>query len=198
MKMKSLSRVRLLATPWTAVHQAPPSMGFSRQEYWSGVPLLVTPKCMFPAVGRISPMTSPTSTGNWGSETTKWMDCRAYTVTLSCKILKNAWAPILIITYPWKLVAVSETLAVFWFVIQYWKVIQLYYIRFFVMVIVQATFWSAFPPHQKVIWVLSFKLVELFLKFKFRLLISSVVSGGGEGNPLQHSCLENPMGGGAW
>ena len=34
-----LSRVRLLATPWTAAHQAPPSMEFSRQEYWSGVPL---------------------------------------------------------------------------------------------------------------------------------------------------------------
>ena len=39
MKVKSLSRVRLLATPWTAAHQAPPSMGFSRQEYWSGLPL---------------------------------------------------------------------------------------------------------------------------------------------------------------
>ena len=39
MKVKSLSRVRLLATPWTAAHQASPSMGFSRQEYWSGVPL---------------------------------------------------------------------------------------------------------------------------------------------------------------
>ena len=39
MKVKSLSRVRLFATPWTAAHQAPPSMGFSRQEYWSGVPL---------------------------------------------------------------------------------------------------------------------------------------------------------------
>ena len=38
-KVKSLSRVRILATPWTAPHQAPPSMGFSRQEYWSGVPL---------------------------------------------------------------------------------------------------------------------------------------------------------------
>ena len=38
-KMKSLSRVRLLATPWTAAYQAPPPMGFSRQEYWSGVPL---------------------------------------------------------------------------------------------------------------------------------------------------------------
>ena len=39
MKVKSLSRVRLLATPWTAAYQAPLSMGFSRQEYWSGVPL---------------------------------------------------------------------------------------------------------------------------------------------------------------
>ena len=35
----TLSRVGLLATPWTAAYQAPPSMGFSRQEYWSGVPL---------------------------------------------------------------------------------------------------------------------------------------------------------------
>ena len=38
-KVKPLSRVRLLATPWTAAYQAPPSMGFSRQGYWSGVPL---------------------------------------------------------------------------------------------------------------------------------------------------------------
>ena len=39
-KVKLLSRVRLLATPWTAAYQAPPSMGFSRQEYWSGVNVL--------------------------------------------------------------------------------------------------------------------------------------------------------------
>ena len=39
MKVKSLSCVRPSATPWTAAYQAPPSMGFSRQEYWSGVPL---------------------------------------------------------------------------------------------------------------------------------------------------------------
>ena len=38
-KVKSLSRVRLLATSWTAAYQAPPFMGFSRQQYWSGVPL---------------------------------------------------------------------------------------------------------------------------------------------------------------
>ena len=38
-KVRSLSRVQLFSTPWTAAYQAPPSMGFSRQEYWSGVPL---------------------------------------------------------------------------------------------------------------------------------------------------------------
>ena len=38
-KVKSLCCVWLLATPWTAAYQSPPSMGFSRQEYWSGVPL---------------------------------------------------------------------------------------------------------------------------------------------------------------
>ena len=39
LKVKSLSCVRLFTMPWTAAHQAPPSMGFSRQGYWSGVPL---------------------------------------------------------------------------------------------------------------------------------------------------------------
>ena len=41
--VKSLSCVRLFVTPWTVAHQAPPSMGFSRQEYWSGLP--------FPSLG---------------------------------------------------------------------------------------------------------------------------------------------------
>ena len=45
-KVKSLSRVRLLVTPWTAAYQAPPPMGLSRQEYWSGVPLLNQIPCM--------------------------------------------------------------------------------------------------------------------------------------------------------
>ena len=44
-KVKSLSRVWLLATPWTAAYQAPPSMGFSGQQYCSGVPL-PSPNCM--------------------------------------------------------------------------------------------------------------------------------------------------------
>ena len=51
MKVKSLSRVRLLATPRTAAYQAPPSMGFSSQEYWSGLPL---PSSNLSTSGRIS------------------------------------------------------------------------------------------------------------------------------------------------
>ena len=46
MKVKSLSRVRLLATPWTVAYQAPPSVGFSRHEYWSGVPLPSPNECL--------------------------------------------------------------------------------------------------------------------------------------------------------
>ena len=41
-KVKSLSRVRLFATPWSVAYQDPPSMGFSRQEYWSGLPSKVS------------------------------------------------------------------------------------------------------------------------------------------------------------
>ena len=51
-KVKSLSHVQLLVTPWTAAYQTPPSMGFSRQEYWSGVPLpspiTLAEPCHFP------------------------------------------------------------------------------------------------------------------------------------------------------
>ena len=42
--LRHFSRVRLCATPWTAAHQAPMSLGFSRQEYWSGLPFLL--QCM--------------------------------------------------------------------------------------------------------------------------------------------------------
>ena len=46
-KVNSLSRVRLLATPWTAAYQAPPSMGFSRQEYWNGCHCLLPSQAIF-------------------------------------------------------------------------------------------------------------------------------------------------------
>ena len=45
--VQSLSRVRLLVTPWTAAHQALRSMGFSRQEYWSGVPSPSPVYCLY-------------------------------------------------------------------------------------------------------------------------------------------------------
>ena len=47
-KMNSLSRVRLFETPWTAAFQDPPSMGFSTQEFWSGVPLSSPTGCLVP------------------------------------------------------------------------------------------------------------------------------------------------------
>ena len=53
-KVKSLSCVWLLATPWTAAYQAPPSMGFSRQEYWSGVPSPSPVRLFIPSLIRTS------------------------------------------------------------------------------------------------------------------------------------------------
>ena len=68
-KGKSLSRVRLFVTPWTAAYQAPSSMGFSRQEYWNGVPLpsleILFTKCqiVYDVLNSISFSYFPTSTG---------------------------------------------------------------------------------------------------------------------------------------
>ena len=55
MKVKWLSRVRLFATPWTVAHQAPPSMGFSRQEYWSGLPFPSPGDLPYPGIEPRSP-----------------------------------------------------------------------------------------------------------------------------------------------
>ena len=61
-QVKSLSRVRLFVTPWNVALQAPPSLGFSRQEYWSGLP--------FPSPGDlpdpgIKPRSPPPPIGRW-------------------------------------------------------------------------------------------------------------------------------------
>ena len=53
--MKSLSRVRFFATPWTVAYQAPPSMGFSRQEYWSGLPFPFSGDLPYPGIEPGSP-----------------------------------------------------------------------------------------------------------------------------------------------
>ena len=55
LQVKSLSRVRLFATPWSVAHQAPPSMGFPRQEYWSGSPFLFPGKLPDPGIEPIFP-----------------------------------------------------------------------------------------------------------------------------------------------
>ena len=74
MKVKSLSRVRLFAIPWTIAYQAPPSMGFSRQEYWSGLPFPSPGDLPDPGIEPWSPafqadtLTSePRGKSNWSS-----------------------------------------------------------------------------------------------------------------------------------
>ena len=81
-KVKSLSRVRLLATPWTAAYQAPPSMGFSRQEYWSGVP---SPSPLDGLVLCISTMPAKWHSRFWSPSSPKsqlffffWIYCKSY------------------------------------------------------------------------------------------------------------------------
>ena len=77
--MKLLSRVRLFATPWTVAHQAPPSLGFSRQEYWSGLP--------FPSPGDlphpgIEPtfLASPALAGGFFTTSATWEAPSSHTV----------------------------------------------------------------------------------------------------------------------
>ena len=55
MKVKSLSRVGLFASPWTVAYNAPMSMGFSRQEYWSGLPFLSPEDLPNPGIEHGSP-----------------------------------------------------------------------------------------------------------------------------------------------
>ena len=90
-KVKSLSRVRLLATPWTAAYQAPPSMRFSRQEYSSGVPSPSPCK-----LSRLLPKTITVSFCNhhilpWWSQLTKGLryiilTCQIYLTLLQKKL----------------------------------------------------------------------------------------------------------------
>ena len=78
-KVKSLSRVRLLETPWTAAYQAPPSMGFSRQEYWSGVSL---PSLPFPVFKWLLLLTQSQLSALDKTQTLKYEKiCRNHAVT---------------------------------------------------------------------------------------------------------------------
>ena len=97
MKVKSLSRARLLVTPWTAAYQAPPSMGFSRQEYWSGLPL---PSPAAAAKGNYVPIAiiqvpgsgSPLFPDSPGSHLSgpRWLSSKPAVVGNSCSV---SWLP---------------------------------------------------------------------------------------------------------
>ena len=72
MKAKSLSRVRFFATPWTRAYQAPPSMGFSRQEYWSRVPFPSSGDLPDPRI-ELALLTSPAVAGRFFTTSATWV-----------------------------------------------------------------------------------------------------------------------------
>ena len=88
-EVKSFSRVRLFANPWTVAHQAPPSMDFSRQEYWSGLP--------FPSPGDLpDPGIEPQSPALWADalpsepQGSPFFPCSPLTPSLPCRFLLRA------------------------------------------------------------------------------------------------------------
>ena len=85
-KVKSLSRVRLFATWGTAAHQAPPSMGFSRQEYWSGLPFLSPGDLPDPGIEPRSPALQADAGRRFNLWTTRYIIHIPYSCTLRCTI----------------------------------------------------------------------------------------------------------------
>ena len=81
---KSLSRVRLFATPWTVARQAPLSMGFSRQEYWNGSPFPPSGDLPHPGIEPVS-LTSPLLAGGFFTTSTTW-EALYYPKTLDAPI----------------------------------------------------------------------------------------------------------------
>ena len=71
MKVKSLSRARLLVTPWTVAQQAPLSMGFSRHEYWSGLPCPPPGDVPNPGIEPVS-LKSPALAGEFFTTSAAW------------------------------------------------------------------------------------------------------------------------------
>ena len=90
-KVKLLSCAWLLATPWTAAYQAPPSMGFSRQEYWSGVPLssLVSIKVYLLKTEKLKAF-SLADTGWWPQHPIQFSICPGY-FNIYLNIITKSW-----------------------------------------------------------------------------------------------------------
>ena len=68
--LSRFSRARLFVTPWTVAHQAPPSMGFPRQEYWSGLPFPSPGDLPHPGIEPVSFMSPALACGFFTSSTT--------------------------------------------------------------------------------------------------------------------------------
>ena len=99
-KVKSLSRVRLFVTPWTVAHQAPPSMEFSRQEYWSGLPFPSPGDLPDPGIEPRSPALQADTLASEppGKHLTRWGNIQFLSEKSACE-----WVPEEIPKRPWYL-----------------------------------------------------------------------------------------------
>ena len=83
-----LSHVRLFVTPWTVAHQAPPSMGFSRQGYWSGVPFPTSGDLPDPGTEPVS-LVSPALAGGFCHHCVTWEYAHIIEYYLTTKRKRN-------------------------------------------------------------------------------------------------------------
>ena len=184
-KVKSLSRVRLLAISWTATYQAPPSMGFSRQEYWSGCHCLLWALCV----------------GHWNRLCTPEISqaCVVYFFVIYKKLVvlifmrtrewnqcvEFLWSPREWNICFWKTsstgdVFISKCLSLFFKILSSFSLVDLFNVS-----------WG-FPGGSEG------KASVYNAGDPGSIPGLGISPEEGNGTPLQYSCLENPTDGGAW
>ena len=172
-EVKLLRRVRLFATPWTVAHQAPLSMGFSRQEHWSGLP--------FP---------SPKSSMIWPLNALHKL---MYSSPLSMPFVHSDSA--MLASFLPQIPQVCSTLNRDFSVTvpSVWNTLNFKYLQ---------VRWPNHHLCSSILDNSLLNFVLLFssstLKSLYSALVIVIVMGEGNGTPLQCSCLANPMDGGAW
>ena len=174
-EVKLLRRVRLFATPWSVAHQAPLSMGFSRQEHWSGLPFPSPKSSMIfcPPLNTLHKLIyrSPLSMPFVHSDSAMLASFLPQ-IPQVCSTLNGDFA-----------VAVPSV----------WNTLNFKYLQ------------VRWPNHHLCSSILDNSLLNFVLLFSsstlkslYSALVIVIVMGEGNGTPLQYSCLENPTDGGAW
>ena len=217
-KVKSLSPIWLFATPWTAAYQAPPSMGFSRQEYWSGVPLVLpyinmNPPQVYTCSPSWTPLPPPSPYHPSGSS-----QCTSPEHPVSCNgpgLAIHFIYDIIHVSMPFSLIippspSPTESKRLFYtslsLLLSHIQDYHYHLSKFHMYALVYCIREKAMAPHSstlawKIPWMeepgrlQSMGSLELDTTERLHFHFSLSCIGEGNGNPLQCSCLENPRDG---